>query len=141
MKTILIVDDNSDVILSLKSGLEDEPGKYQVIGAHSGHQCFELLKNNQIPDIILLDIMMPEMSGWEVYDKLKEDIAWRNIPVMFLTARTDRIAQNAGRFLGDDYIEKPFEISDIKSRIEKALTSKKNLEEMYDSNEKNHDSG
>ena len=138
MKTILIVDDNADVIISLKSGLEDEPGKYQVIGAHSGHQCFELLKNNQIPDIILLDIMMPEMSGWEVYDKLKEDITWRNIPVMFLTARTDRIARNAGKFLGNDYIEKPFEISDIKSRIEKVLVSKNHSEEIHDNNEKNH---
>ena len=138
MKTILIVDDNADVIISLKSGLEEEPGKYQVIGAHSGHQCFELLKNNQIPDIILLDIMMPEMSGWEVYDKLKEDITWRNIPVMFLTARTDRIARNAGKFLGNDYIEKPFEISDIKSRIEKVLVSKNHSEEIHDNNEKNH---
>ena len=138
MKTILIVDDNTDVIISLKSGLEEEPGKYQVIGAHSGHQCFELLKNNQIPDIILLDIMMPEMSGWGVYDKLKEDITWRNIPVMFLTARTDRIARNAGKFLGNDYIEKPFEISDIKSRIEKVLVSKNHSEEIHDNNEKNH---
>ena len=124
MKTILVIDDNSDVIISLKNGLEDEPEKYRVICAQSGHQCLELLKHNQTPDIILLDIMMPEMSGWEVYDKLKEDITWRNIPVMFLTARTDRIAQNAGRFLGDDYIEKPFEISDIKSRVEKVLTIK-----------------
>ena len=126
------------MIISLKSGLEEEPGKYRVIGAHSGHQCFELLKNNQTPDIILLDIMMPEMSGWEVYDKLKEDITWRNIPVMFLTARTDRIARNAGKFLGNDYIEKPFEISDIKSRIEKVLVSKNHSEEIHDNNEKNH---
>ena len=136
MKTILIVDDNSDVIISLKNGLEDEPEKYRVISAQSGHQCLELLKHNQTPDIILLDIMMPEMSGWEVYDKLKEHTSWKNIPVMFLTARTDRIARNAGKFLGDDFIEKPFEISDVKSRIEKVLTSKHHKGEAHDNKEK-----
>ena len=132
MNIILIVDDNSDVIISLKNGLEDEPEKYRVISAQNGHQCLELLKNKQTPDIILLDLMMPEMSGWEVYDKLKEHTTWKNIPVVFLTARTDRNARNAGRFLGDDYIEKPFEISDVKSRIEKVLTSKHHACEVHD---------
>jgi len=138
MKTILVIDDNSDVIISLKSGLEDEPEKYRVIGAQNGHQCLEILKNNQLPDMILLDIMMPKMSGWEVFDKLKENITWRNIPVVFLTARTDQIARKAGKFLGDDYIEKPFEISDIKSRIEKILTSKHHGKEVHNNNEKNY---
>jgi len=138
MKTILIVDDNSDVIISLKNGLEDEPEKYRVICAQSGHQCLELLKHNQTPDIILLDIMMPEMSGWEVFDKLKEHTIWKNIPVMFLTARTDRMARNSGKFLGDDYIEKPFEISDVKSRIELVFSSKNHEKELHDTKEKDY---
>ncbi len=137
MMIILIVDDNPDVIISLKNGLEDESEKYQVIGAQSGCQCLELLNNNITPDIILLDIMMPGMSGWELYDKLKEHTIWKNISVMFLTARTDRVARNAGKFLGDDYIEKPFEISDVKSRIEKVLTSKHQEKEVRNKNEKN----
>jgi CheY-like chemotaxis protein len=125
VKKIMIVDDNADVILSLKYGLEDAAkNEYQVIGAESGKQCLALLQRNQIPDLILLDIMMPEMSGWETFDKIKQNDAWREIPVVFLTARTDKIARNAGKFLGDDFIEKPFEITDIKDRLIKILGSK-----------------
>jgi DNA-binding response OmpR family regulator len=62
--------------------------------------------------------MMPEMSGWEVYDKIRDNPAWQDIPIVFLTARTDRIAENAGEFLGDDYIEKPVDIKELRDRIE-----------------------
>ena len=75
----------------------------------------------EIPDLILLDIMMPEMSGWETYDKLKYNPLWGKIPIVFLTARTDKIARDAGDFLGEDYIEKPFEINDVIYRINKIL--------------------
>jgi CheY-like chemotaxis protein len=124
VKTIMVVDDNLDVIMSIKYGFEDITKEYQVIGAESGKQCLDLLQNNQTPDIILLDIMMPEMSGWETFDKLKENQLWRKIPVVFLTARTDKLAKNAGKFLGDDYIEKPFEIDDVKKRINKILENR-----------------
>jgi len=107
------------------------------MGVTSGKECFELLNKGYQPDLILLDIMMPQMSGWEVFDRIKENPPWNTISVIFLTARTDRIAKNAGGFLGDDYIEKPFEISDVKSRIEKVLTSKHHGEEVYNKNEKN----
>jgi len=68
-----------------------------------------------------LDIMMPEMSGWETFDKIKGNQNWGNIPVIFLTARTDNIAKKAGGFLGDDYIEKPFKIDELIKRIEQIL--------------------
>ncbi len=117
VKKIMIVDDNPDIILSIKSGLEVVAGDYEIIGAESGEKCLELLET-ETPDLILLDIMMPEMSGWETFDKLKGNASWGKIPVVFLTARTDRIAKNAGGFLGDDYIEKPFEIAELKRRID-----------------------
>ena len=117
VKKIMIVDDNPDIILSIKSGLEVVAGDYEIIGAESGEKCLELLET-ETPDLILLDIMMPEMSGWETFDKLKENALWGKIPVVFLTARTDRVAKNAGGFLGDDYIEKPFEIAELKRRID-----------------------
>ena len=119
VKKIMIVDDNLDVILSIKNGLEDS-AEYKVIGAESGGKCLELLEV-EMPDLILLDIMMPEMSGWETYDRIKENEAWRKIPLVFLTARTDKIARDAGDFLGEDYIEKPFEIDDVMERIDKIL--------------------
>jgi len=120
-KKIMIVDDEPDQILTVKVALEDMDDEYEVIGADSGMQCLELLKNNQIPDLILLDIMMPEMTGWNTYDRIKENEAWRKIPIVFLTARTDRIAKDAGDFLAEDYIEKPFNIEDLKERIDKVL--------------------
>ena len=121
IKTILVVDDSPDVIYAIKHGLENLGDEYKVIGADSGMQCLQLLENNQIPDLILLDIMMPEMSGWELFDRLKEKHSWKNIPVVFLTVRTDRLAKNAGTFLGEDYIEKPFEAIDVKERINNIL--------------------
>jgi CheY-like chemotaxis protein len=124
VKTIMVVDDNNDVITSIKYGLEDATKEYRVLGVESGKECLNLLQHNQIPDLILLDIMMPEMSGWETFDILKEHKSWSKIPVVFLTARTDKIAKNAGKFLGDDYIEKPFDINDVKKRINSILKNK-----------------
>jgi len=123
-KTIMIVDDNADVIMSVKHGIEDLDAGYEVISVESGQQCLDFLKDNKHPDLILLDIMMPEMTGWETFDRIKESNSWENIPIVFLTARTDRIAENAGRFLGEDYIEKPFEVADLKKRIDKVLLNK-----------------
>ena len=119
VKKIMIVDDNPDIILSIKDGLE-ESTEYKVLGADSGEKCLEIMET-EIPDLILLDIMMPEMSGWETYDKLKDNPLWGKIPIVFLTARTDKIARDAGDFLGEDYIEKPFEIKDLIGRINKVL--------------------
>ncbi len=120
-KRIMIVDDSPDVIYAIKNGLESLDSNFEVIGAESGKKCIQLLRENKIPDLILLDIMMPELSGWETFNKLKEKAEWKNIPVVFLTARTDDIAERAGRFLGEDYIEKPFQTEDLKKRIDKIL--------------------
>jgi CheY-like chemotaxis protein len=125
VKKIMVVDDNNDVIMSIRYGLEDLSKEYQVIGAESGKQCFDILQQNQIPDLIFLDIMMPEMSGWQIFDKIKTHDSWKTIPIVFLTARTDNTAKSAGTFLGDDFIEKPFEIEDVKNCINKILGKKK----------------
>ncbi|VVB61950.1 putative methanogenesis regulatory protein FilR2 [uncultured archaeon] len=121
VKTILVVDDNPDIAISVKGGLEQFHDKYTVISATSGEQCLRLLKKNQIPDLILLDIMMPGISGWETYYLIKENPSWKKIPVVFLTARADSMAKNAGQFLAEDYIEKPFNIEDLEKRIDTAL--------------------
>jgi len=120
VKKVIVVDDNPDVIFSVKNGLEDISPDYQITGVESGEKCLELLQTES-PDLILLDIMMPGMSGWKTYDKIKENDTWKNIPIVFLTARTDKVAKNAGGFLGEDYIEKPFDIDDLKGRIDKIL--------------------
>jgi CheY-like chemotaxis protein len=118
----MIVDDEPDQIIAVKQTLESLDDEYDVVGAESGEKCFEFLTDDDRPDLILLDIMMPEMSGWEVFDKLKEHPVWKDIPVVFLTARTDDLSRKAGGFLGEDYIEKPFEVRDLKERIDKILS-------------------
>ena len=120
VKKVLVVDDNPDVIFSVKNGLESSDKNFIINGVDSGKKCLEFLQTD-IPDLILMDIMMPEMSGWKTFDKIKENNAWKNIPIIFLTARTDRVAKNAGGFLGEDYIEKPFEIKDLIVRINKVI--------------------
>ena len=122
MKKIMMVDDEEDQTFCMKIALKSSYGdEYEVISACSGAEAFELLKNNVKPDLILLDIMMPEMNGWEVFYKLKDNPLWKDIPVIFLTARTDEIAEKAGEFLGEDYIEKPVNAEELKNRIDKIL--------------------
>lgn len=122
MKKIMIVDDEQDQIFSVITSFEQEyPKEYEIIPAESGKKCFELLKKNVKPDLILLDIMMPEMDGWEVFDKLKANHSWKKIPIIFLTARSDGLAENAGSLIADDYIEKPIDINELKTRIDNVL--------------------
>lgn len=123
MKKIMIVDDEPDQIFTLKTALESSEERFSVVGANSGKECFRLLKK-ETPDLIILDIMMPEMSGWEVYDKIKDNPSWKNIPIVFLTARTDRVAENAGQFLGEDFLEKPIEMEQLKIRINRVFEKK-----------------
>jgi len=130
-KKIMVVDDDPSVIYTVKHGLEALDPDFSIIGANSGEQCLKLLAN-EIPDVILLDIMMPGMTGWETINKIKQNDLWKNIPVIFLTARTDRIAKDAGAFLADGYIEKPFQIQDIKQSIDKVLTSKSSKKNLFD---------
>jgi putative two-component system response regulator len=123
-KKILVVDDDADNSFSLKVRLEKLDPSYEVRCVDSGQQCLALLRDEGIPDLILLDIMMPEMSGWETFDKIRGNPVWRTIPVVFLTARVDDRAKIAGSFLGDEYIEKPYEIQDLKNKIDKLLENK-----------------
>jgi CheY-like chemotaxis protein len=126
MKKIMLVDDEQDQIFSVKTGFEEEyPNEYEIIPAESGKKCFELLEKKVIPDIILLDIMMPAMDGWEVFDKLRANPSWKAIPVVFLTARTDGLAANAGALIAEDYIEKPIDIKELKTRIDNVLKKSK----------------
>jgi len=116
-KTILIVDDDETVRYTVKAGLETYGDEFNVITAENGKQCLELLPTIEQPDLILLDVMMPEMTGWETFDKIRDEEKWRHIPIIFLTARTDQVAKTAGRFLANDYIEKPCKIPELKQRI------------------------
>ena len=126
MKKIMVVDDDVYHVQTVKQILEGADDPYEVICAGSGIDCLNLLrkielKNEEIPDLILLDIMMPKMSGWETFKKLKENSTWENIPVIFFSGRTDEFAEKAGSFLAVDYIKKPYDVEDLKKKIDKIL--------------------
>ncbi|UCF49238.1 MAG: response regulator [Thermoplasmatales archaeon] len=118
---IMVVDDDPGVVYTIKNGLESLSSNYEIITAENGKKCLEILANNQIPDLIILDILMPEMSGWETFQKIRERLSGDKLPIIFLTARKDQIAKNAGGFLGEDYIEKPFKLPELKEKIDKIL--------------------
>jgi DNA-binding response OmpR family regulator len=120
-KTIMVVDDDPSIIISIEQGLKLINEEYQVLGAKSGEELFELLENNQIPDLILLDIGMPGMNGWQVINKLREKREWKKIPVVFLTAKTDTFSKTFGRSIAWDYITKPFEARELERRIDNIL--------------------
>jgi two-component system response regulator VicR len=96
--------------------------RFEVIGANGGREGLDAVRKNS-PDVILLDLMMPDMDGWEVYQQLKADESTRNIPVIVITAK----AQNIDKVLAlhiakvDDYIPKPFTPKDLLDSIEKVL--------------------
>ena len=121
MNKIMIVDDDPAQIFTVEEILKDAEGKYKVISANSGMDCLQLLKNNEIPDLILLDIMMPGISGWETFQRIKQNERWSKIPIVFLTARADVVAEKVGRFFAEDYIEKPIKSEDLVRRIDLVL--------------------
>lgn len=124
MKTIMVVDDEADQLFTLEKSLKNVDKNLNIISSNSGMDCLQKLTNNIMPDIILLDVMMPDMSGWEIFNRIKSNTKFKDIPIIFLTARTDHMAKNAGDFLGDDYIEKPYDAKDLIKRINKILDKK-----------------
>jgi DNA-binding response OmpR family regulator len=96
--------------------------RFEVIGANGGREGLDAVRKNP-PDVILLDLMMPDMDGWEVYQQLKADENTREIPVIVITAK----AQNIDKVLAlhiakvDDYIPKPFTPKDLLDSLEKVL--------------------
>ncbi len=125
---ILAVDDERDNVELLCQILEDD---YEIITAYNGADCIKLAKE-QHPDIIILDVMMPEMDGYEVLKRLLEDESTREIPVIFLTARykdTDRIVKGleSGAF---DYITKPINDEVLLAKVNTAARIKKAEDEV-----------
>ena len=126
VKTIMIVDDEPDTRDSIRMVFENAAPRYHVVCAQSGTECLRLLKDNAVPDLIILDIMMPGMSGWETQKRLREHPVWKHIPIIFLTAVPERGIKEMESFHGDDYFEKPVDIIELKRHIRNILRRKKN---------------
>src|SRR5512143_4075172 len=118
MTKILIADDEQDIVEMVKYNLAKEG--YGVLTASDGARALEQARHR--PDLILLDVMMPELDGWEVLKRLRQDPRTADIPVVFLTARSGDIDEVLGLELGaDDYIIKPISIPKLIARVKHAL--------------------
>jgi DNA-binding response OmpR family regulator len=120
-KTILIVDDTPDITFTIKKLFEEADNEYNVIISESGEDCLKLMSEDITPNVILLDIMLPGINGWETYEQIKKNKKWSKIPVIILTACTDDHTRTTGRHLGNYFIEKPFEFEDLKNKIDQAI--------------------
>jgi len=117
-KTIFVVDDNNMNLIVVKDALKD---RYRVMTVLSADKMFSLLEK-LTPDLILLDILMPEMDGYEAVKLLKSSSAHANIPVIFLTSTLDDSIKEHGRQLGVlDFVLKPFEKDELLEKIERGL--------------------
>ncbi|MFZ3167213.1 MAG: response regulator [Candidatus Methanoperedens sp.] len=115
---ILVVDDEKWIVNALKMSLESD--NYKVIEAYTGDGAIRKV-HGEAPDLILLDIMLPDMTGYEICNKLRKDPLTRSIPIIMLTGmgETGRIA---GLELGaDEYITKPFDLNELKAKIRAVL--------------------
>ena len=116
---ILIVDDELDTLLPLKRALELED--FNVIEAQDGVEALEKV-SSEIPDLVLLDLMLPGINGFEVCQRLKQDEATSSIPIIMLTAKGETSDKVEGIEIGaDDYVTKPFDLSELKARIKAVL--------------------
>lgn len=115
MKKILVIEDDELLRENLLEVLEIEG--FDVISAPDGRQGLELTKE-QLPDLVLCDLLMPELNGYEVLNALRQDSATAKIPLLFLTASAAKVERETGMRLGaNGYITKPCTITELKDAI------------------------
>lgn len=128
MPILLVVDDNEDFREFMRSLFSKD---YQIITANNGEEAYQKVLE-QLPDIILCDVMMPVMDGYEFCRKIKEDIRTSHIPVILLTAKSSQENQYSGIEAGaDDYISKPFNLEMLTLKISKIIEKQKNKHSTF----------
>ena len=128
LKSILVVDDNQDMLSFVSSCMSEE---YQVYTAIDGATALDVLQREQI-DLIISDVMMPGIDGFELCRKVKSDISLSHIPIILLTARTTDVSRIEGLQLGaDDYITKPFNIEVLRLRVKKFIDWEQNNHQQF----------
>jgi len=120
LKCILCVEDEPEMIDLIRLILGRRG--FEVIGATGGVEGLKMVREHQ-PDLVLLDLMMPDMDGWEVYQQIKADEKTKDIPVIVVTAKAQSIDKVLGLHIAkvDDYIAKPFSPQDLLNSVERVL--------------------
>jgi CheY-like chemotaxis protein len=118
-KKILLVDDDEIQLLIVRDYLKDE---YELFTAKSGKEALALLIKGFIPNLIILDVLMPNMDGWETYNRLRAVSLLGNVPVVFFTSLQGKDEEIRAYEIGAvDFIRKPYEKEELIKRIETAL--------------------
>jgi len=118
-KTVLIVDDEEYIVTSLEYVMKS--AGYEVVVAYDGEQAIEKVKETA-PDLLLLDVMMPKLDGFEVCEKIRANPLWESIRIIMLTAKGRDSERDKGISLGADaYMTKPFSTRDILKRVMELL--------------------
>lgn len=121
-KKILLADDETDIITILKRYIELEG--YEVVISFNGKDALSKINENKF-DLLILDVMMPEMNGWEVCKKTKNDPLTKNIPVIILTAKSQEVDALMSFECGaDEYATKPFDYPELSNIMKKLLGDK-----------------
>jgi DNA-binding response OmpR family regulator len=123
-KTILCIEDEEEMIDLIRLILTRRG--FDVRGANGGKEGLEIIRKDH-PDLILLDLMMPDMDGWEVYQQMKADESTKNIPVIVVTAKAQSIDKVLGLHIAkvDDYIAKPFSPQELLNSVDNVLARQK----------------
>ncbi len=123
LKCILCIEDEPEMIDLMRLILGRRG--FEVKGAAGGVEGLKMIRQ-ELPDLVLLDLMMPDMDGWEVYQQMKADENTKNIPVIVVTAKAQSIDKVLGLHIAkvDDYLAKPFSPQDLLSSVERVLKSK-----------------
>ena len=117
--SILVVDDEPNIVLSLEFIMQKEG--YDVRIAKDGEAALKAIRE-KVPDLVLLDIMMPAMSGYEVCQRIRANPEWKDIRIVMLTAKGREVDQEKGMAMGaDDYITKPFATRDLMAKVKMIL--------------------
>jgi len=128
LSTLLLIEDNLDIINYLHSILEND---YHLLSAENGKVGVKVAISN-LPDLIICDVMMPEMDGFEVCQILKEDTLTCHIPIILLTAKATQIDKNEGLSYGADaYLTKPFNKEELHIRLENLISIRKKLHARF----------
>lgn len=122
---VMLVDDEKEILDLISTVLRNE-GFNNIYTASTGEEAIEVFLRTK-PDIVLLDIMLPDIDGYEIFKKLK---SYRNIPILFISAKTDEVDRLLGFALGaDDYISKPFSAKEVAFRVKARLKIYNNIVE------------
>lgn len=131
LKRLVYIEDEEEMIDLVRLILNRRG--FEVIGANGGREGLDIVRR-ELPDLVLLDLMMPDMDGWDVYQQMKAEEATRDIPVIVVTAKAQSIDKVLGLHIAkvEDYIAKPFSPQELLDSVEKVLARQQSIDHTTD---------